>query len=495
MTKTTATVISTTPAVYTALEKRTDDVSPSEVAASQELDESTRANRPMASDQLVANPAPLLYQPSERQTREQAVAAWVAQYTREVLPDAMGVAWSQVRLDRRDGAMFRPGRKGLPVTRHALGQLFGLLGSARGVSTAAQHVPPYTRASLLLDAVAGCDRSATDPSDTLVVRTYAQRELTSPTGQVLRPAREAVVRAVLSARHAGTYYDDPVLARLVTRHTPANAPVYVRRAEGGVETRGWALTRERAGLQLGVSFRSSETGQARLSFRAVASIRCVDAVLTAARSVGIAEGESVQVARAVSSSERNHTLPTVSTEPLREAYGVNTYPGGKLTPSERQSIADQRLDDSWRVALADAEALADQWEDALAAFPTGGALTDADAESVAVLLDLMEEHGLAPAAEDREAFEKLLANETRLSQLPRLSAAHIAAAYAVLASSAASEFLRDEKGEVVKKDGKPETKLVPRSWDDAARLQATAGRWVAAGWDLAAHRKLGHEEE
>lgn len=494
MTKTTASVVSTTPAVYSSLEKRTGDVTPSEVAASQELDESTRANPPMAGDQLVTNPAPLLYVPSERQTREQAVAAWVTQYTREVLTDATGVAWQQVRLDRRDGALFRPGRKGLPVTRHAMGQLFGLLGSARGVSTAAQHVPPYTRASLLLDAVAGCDRSATDPSDTLVVRTYRQQAITGPTGQVLRPAREAVVRAVLSARHAGTYYDDPVLARLVSRHTPANAPVYVRRAEGGVETRGWALTRERAGLQLGVSFRSSETGQARLSFRALASIRCVDAVLTAARSVGIAEGESVQVARAASSSERNHTLPTVSTEPLRETYGVNTYPGGKLTSAERQSIADQRLDDSWRVALSDAETLADQWEQALKAFPSGFGPGVDGSDAVDVVLDLIEETTALPV-EDRLGLRTVLANDTRLTQLPRLSAAHVAAAYAVLASSPAQEVLRDEKGEPVKVKNVVQTKPVTRSWDDAARLQAIAGRWVACAWNRDAHRKMGGDEE
>lgn len=500
-----------TPSAYRTLQERRGNTA-NDVAQHQALDEASRSNVPFVGDALVSDPPGLLYAPMERRTRDETLQLWREAIRAEVLPDTEAVAWQSLRLDRRDGALYRPGGHGSPLTRHAMVQAFGLLTagtSARGVASAAQWASPFARAGLLLDAVANCVRDTDDPSDQLVVRRYRRAEVRSPSGALVRAACPSVIRAVLSARHALRQYDDPVLARLVERHTPEQAPVYVRRAEGGSETRGWALVKEQAGLKLGVSFRSSETGQARLSFRAAASISCVDAVLTGARALGVAEGTEtqVQVASARSASERNHTLPTVSTKDLQDRYGVATAPGGKLSPSERQSIADQRLDDSWRVALADAETLAVQWEKALRSFPKGfepsslpdiRALSNADttADTASVLMDLLEENGLAPESTDRAALESLLADDKRLTQLPRYSAAHVAAAYAVLATSPASDFQRDDKGEVKKsKDGKPLTQPAIRSWDDAARLQTVAGRWVAAGWNVDEHRKLGAGEE
>lgn len=423
-------------------------------SAALEAEEALRTDAPHTRDGRRSNPLPV-YWAGAGTPRDAALATWRAAIAASAAGDRT-VDWRALRLDRRDGALYRAGGQGLAVTEHALGQLLTIVGPCypRALTTVTSAAP-YVAAAALAEHVAASSRGAADP---VVVR-------------LGRLNNEPMVRAVVTPRHSLAAFDDLALARVLEGALPADARVGVSRAALGRETRGWAYVPGPAqtGLDLSVHWRNSETGEARLAFRAGVRIRALDVHLVSGATV------SVEVAAATGGTERNHTLPTVGTEPLATAHpGAGIRPGVLLTDAQRERIADDRMRASYEGAVAAAEALAAAWAVALTSYPDG--VAPQGAFMLEVLEDLMRERGLVPADADLQGLRKVLTDDARLQGLPRYSAAHVAAGFAVLAVS------RDAEGN-------------PRTWEEAERLQRLAGRWAMAGWDAKAHQRLRGNEE
>lgn len=425
-----------------------------------------------ARDGLLPDPAGLVWYGLGRGSPSwgEALQQWGVQRRAAQAHDTV-VDWRTLRLDPRDGALWRLGGKGnaLPLTQHALGQLVGVLrseGSARGLAGLLEWLSPGGRAEVLAEVMAASRRGPRDP---LVVRTACM-----PASRVGVPTLTREVRAIVTPRHAGAHFDDGVLAGRLAVLASAESAGAVYRAPHATETRGWVeLDRTGEGLRRVVSFRNSETGQARLGFWGSARIVAVDGLMV---SPGAALVE-VGVLDAGDKHERNHTLPTVGTPQLHEMYGVPS--SGKLTEEHRRSIAEQRIDASYRAATERATALRVAWTEALVAYPAGLSPSAHASESpearADVLLDLLLGEGLLLDT-TREALRAVLVDEKRLSNLPWGSAAYLAAAYAVLA----------QRGTVDEKTGQ----RLHVAWSDAHQLQVVAGRWVLARWNLREHRRL-----
>lgn len=416
-------------------------------------EEALRASPLLTVDGRRANPLPLRWY-GRGQPMGEAFERW-AQEIRASTAGDVTVDWRALRLDRRDGALFRAGGAGLPATEHALGQLLGVVGPAYGRALpAVVSAMPAAAGVAWVQHVAAAKRGVADPVVLRLGRTA--------TG-------ERVVRAAVTPRHSLAAFDDAALAATLLPLVPADAEVGLVRSALGVETRGWASMRgPDKTVDLTVHWRNSETGQARLGFRGGVCIRALDAHVV---------GRPVEVASEDGATERNHTLPTVATVALQRAYpGLNLPSSGLLSDEHRAGIARERMRASFEGATAASEALASAWAVALTSFPGGRTSAPPRGEHhVAVVMDALEEAGLAPATELREAFVKVLTDEQRLTALPYLSAAHVAGVYAVLASRA------DREGVTV-------------TWEEAERLQRIAGRWAMAGWDAKAHAALARGE-
>lgn len=135
----------------------------------------------------------------------------------------------------------------------------------------------------------------------------------------------------------------------------------------------------------------------------------------------------VVVADEVNGSSRRHTLPA----------------------KDKERIAAERIEESFRVARAGFEGLVAAWEKAKTDFPAGsdgdflrtlspGEVTgDGDqggarAQLVDVLLDAAEEKGRMPEKWDRAAYKAALLGANMLSGIPFGSAAHMAALVALI---------------------------------------------------------------
>jgi len=460
------------------------------MASSLQLDEVTRVGQLLGRDGLTGDTAPLLWENTRGGTFEEVLAGWEQQVRSErtSMPDSDRVTdWTQLRVDRRDRAIYRVGGPGAPFTEHALQQLIGAITAGgtgfRSAASALGWASPAAAAQLLVELMAQSKRDRTSP---LVVRTgFRLRQGPRAEGS---PVRERVIRAILTARASGVHYDDPALMAVLASVTPAGNRAHVARSALGTETRGWVevtdKTAPKTGLDLMVSFRGSETGEARLGFRSSCRIRFLDVVMVAHRGVAVADEQEIEVGTARGASERNHTLPTISSKELRETYNLGPGTNGtRLTEPQRASIAAQRMTASFTQASAAAFELGRQWAGALKTFAPGAGPLDASggtAEVMAqVLLDLCEEHGMVLGA-DRAGIEQVLIDDSRLMSLPHGSAAHMAAAFAVLAARGTATV--SEVG------GKKVTTFQPLTWREAQRLQEVAGRWVACGWDRKAHR-------
>jgi len=454
----------------------------------------TRTSPLLGRDGLTANSLPLMWTPGRGRTFETVAAAIRQQIAdeRTAETDVAGnptsdstVQWQTLRLHHLDGAMMRLGGAGVPVTEHALGQaVSALTAGGTGPRSGAANLAwqsTMARAIVWLELLATAKR---DPTQPLLVRTgYRLR-------QGLRfnnaPARERVIRAVMTSRSSGIHFDDPALLRVLESVTPAGNFALFERAALGTESRFRVEVADRltkGGLDLSVSGRNSETGEARLAFAASARIRALDAVVVAHRGVAVLDEADVELASSRGSSERNHTLPTISTAALRETYGLKGNNGDRLTEPQRASIAAQRMAASFKAASEAAVELGRQWDVALKTFAPGcdafgasGLTAEVQAQ---VVLDLCEEHGMVLGA-DRAGIEQVLIDDSRLMSLPHGSAAHMAAAFAVLAARGTAT--------VSEVEGKKVTTFAPRAWGEAHRLQQVAGRWVACGWDRKAHR-------
>lgn len=145
----------------------------------------------------------------------------------------------------------------------------------------------------------------------------------------------------------------------------------------------------------------------------------------------------------------------------------HTSPGEAARDEERKArVAGQRMTAHVRKVLAGGDRLEAVWDAAMSRFAPGLGLSLSKPVQVSasltavgwdVLLDAIEEHGGGFVGEDRAALQKVLTDDSRLAKLPRGSAAHLAAAFAVLGARA-------------------------ETMEEAERFQAIVGRWMVEGW-------------
>lgn len=259
------------------------------------------------------------------------------------------------------------------------------------------------------------------------------------------------LRAVVSGRHSGIHFDDMALIAALQKTVAGSAPAYCSRTIDA--TSGYAVLEQRGDARASLHWSNSETGCASLEFGAGCYITALDAVVrngvTVRTDTGTIEQTSVRVTSAADRSRRAHTLPRKD-----------------RTEAERSRIAQARMAADIAKATEASRALCLGWEVALQTFAAGWdrvGTTYSRSMAAIVILDLVEEHTPRGKFTDRLALEKVLTDSDRLFALPFGSAAHIAGAYAVLAST--------------------QTDI-----DEARRLQDEAGRWVTEGFGDAGQR-------
>lgn len=378
-----------------------------------------------------------------------AIREWRQRITADELLDigfsaAEAIHHSSLILSPADGALLRREAShatGLAYTRWAWQQLVSLLlqqvpqrpSGAAGVSF---WLNPDARALAFRDFVT---RSKRANHKSLVFRTFRH-------SSGLR-----ALRAVVSERHSGIYYDDTALIAKLEEELPHAARARVHRSinmtQGYCELTEEAASVADASLTATLHWRNSETNCASLSFHGGARIRFLDAVVRDAKGAILTE-EDAQLP-----SAGNVMLQSVGTR-VRTHH---TIPRRHTTDGERQDIAAGRMDKLIRQARAAADTLISNWQRALESFPEGFSPSDAGLPlAFDVLLDYAEEQQ-GMEAEDKLKLLKLLKDDKRLTQVPHGSAAHMACAYAVLAN-------------------------LTRDYDEATRLQEKAGEWLASRW-------------
>ncbi len=367
--------------------------------------------------------------------------AILAQYAREEVKDHP-VLVEKLSFRIADGALTTDPVKGsgLALSRHACNQMGAILFQARfdkprdftgNYACRGQVSTGFaTRAAMLAEDVARTRRAKAKPVN---VRTV----LNVIDGKLVRTAR-----AFVSQLHAGTHFDDPALLARLERTVAPDADAVMTRTNDlsyGYATVGAEL----AGLTRTIHWRNSETGMAGLRVGAGAVLRLVDAVVQFRGSWGeTTREEVVTLANQNSNRSIRHTLP-----------------GG--TPAERAAIANERMDSLIADALDYGQQLEAAWAAALKDVSVSLdvktlALLGVDA-AMEVLLDQVEARHSANS-DDRAALKDVLSNDKRLAAVTHGSAAHIAAAFAVLAKRSTSMA-------------------------EAERLQGIAGQWVVKGWN------------
>ena len=127
--------------------------------------------------------------------------------------------------------------------------------------------------------------------------------------------------------------------------------------------------------------------------------------------------------------------------------------------AQKANVAIGRMREAIFNAAESARRIPELYEAACARFPEGSmSLGDVNETHAEVIADRVDEEGaFCGDAELRTTGVQVLKDETRLTQMPRGSAAHIAAVFAVCAQRASNV-------------------------DEQRRLQSIAGQWLVAGW-------------
>lgn len=250
------------------------------------------------------------------------------------------------------------------------------------------------------------------------------------------------VRAAVSGIHAGEFYDDAAVLQALDLVIHDQAAAWVTRtidttvghAELGAPSTDGSARHVKAML----TWRNSETGAASLGFGAACRITVLDAIAREKSEFATDTTMPVTVASAAGATRRSHTVPRAN-----------------RTQDERRQIADDRMARDIAKASNSARRLADAWMMALTRFPGGSAAArPASAELEAeIILDLIESRTRGFKAADREVLKKIIADERQLKELPFLSAAHLAGAWALAAKRAEDPT-------------------------ETLRLQVEAGRWI-----------------
>ncbi|MCC6178779.1 MAG: hypothetical protein WAZ94_15065 [Phycisphaerales bacterium] len=339
-----------------------------------------------------------------------------------------------------DGALLRrPDREALAYTQRAWAQLIALLlqevpNKPKGAAEPYRFLGPEVRAQVFAHLRDRSRRREGNGHEVLL------RSFVDPRFGL------RALRAVVSGRHSGVHFDDLALIHALRPHVRADGLSSCVR--GIDETHGQAVIESSGDVRAMIYWHNSETGAASLGFGAGCYVTALDSIVANGRIVtterGIEEHE-VSIISARGSTRRAHTLPRA-----------------RQTEEDRARIAQARMQADIKTATDESRELCRAWGDALKEFPTTqGAWSEAgasDRETASqVVLDLIEEHTRGFTEGDRTGLLMLLKTEGRLRALPFASAAHIAGAWAVLASK-------------------------QTNWDEARRMQAEAGRWVTQGF-------------
>lgn len=415
---------------------------------------STKLTRnPFARDAALPVEGPATYS-NIRLPWAEAKAAWLAQIAAEQLVDVKLPDVKALFLDARDGALMRdPKGGGLGYTPWAWRQLVSLLrahkayepsvGYAKGgcpaaaMAEALRWLEPVARTAGFGDVVNHTQHLAQKRKGggEIQLRTFVERS----TG--IRS-----LRAVVSGIHALTHTDDKAVAETYLENLARNIKsAFITRTWD--ETFGTFVleTDDSESTSLALSMRNSETGGVSLQFAGSLLIHTLDCIVTTPS--GTQYAKSVTIANENARTRRRHTLPR-----------FNSATGTRLTESARANIAAGRVGGDLKTALNASVQLAEAWETALEDVNplAKEACESGDDKMVAtVLTDLLLDRGFAETSLE---VVKVITDDKRLKALPQGSAAHIAAAFAALAS-----------------DG-------TRTVQDAQVLQGHAGAFILAGW-------------
>lgn len=372
--------------------------------------------------------------------------AWMERIEREDLADVQithyrtTVGKSQgLALRITDGALTRlENGPALAYTQRAWAQLVGLLlqevpNKPRAPAEPYRFLGPQVRRTVF-EHIRNRSRRKEGEGNELLLRSFVDQRYGT-----------RALRAVVSGRHSGIHFDDLALADVLSAHLAPTSLAYCRRSID--ETRGHAVLDEQGDARAMIHWRNSETGAASLSFSAGCYIRVLDSMFR----VGELEVErEVLIASVNEGTRRAHTLPRKG-----------------QSEGDRAKIAAHRIGSDVEKVTAQSKELCNAWGQALERFAKGWGgraasevFTDDEAgrkEATQVILDLIEENTRGFSASDRLALQAILESDERLPCLPFASAAHIAGAWAVLAS---------RQGD----------------WEEAKRCQMEAGHWVTEGF-------------
>lgn len=359
--------------------------------------------------------------------------AWLARIEQDRCEDAELTYWRTPTAYSATGLFLSPTDGGLSrgggtsnITPHAWRQLVNLLNNSptapRSPADAFGWLTPPIRAQAFAELR---DRSTRKegPGHELLMRFFNYQG-------------RRTLRAVVSARHSGIHFDDVALVKFLDETLTKSDATFVSR---GVDfTHGYAVMgsqnsdgKPETAARLALSFSNSETGAASLGFAGACHVRAINAQLRC----------TVDIVNAKGRTRRSHTLPRA-----------------RRSEEERAAIGQERLTGDIAEALTASRALAQAWDAALTTYAPGwGPITGQPMNAAPVVLDIIEELTGFESAEERTALEAVLTSGA-LDSLPTLTAAHVAGAFAVLASNSTS-------------------------WSEAHRLQGIAARWVLKGFE------------
>lgn len=376
----------------------------------------------------------------------EALTRWRTAIAEQRLFDEPVSTLHDLSVDPRDGALCR-GKGGAGYTPHAWSQLVSLMraaGAPAGLGNVSRWLAPLTRHYAWSDIT----RTSLRPRAEEGVMRMMWVE---PAAGSLRIP---VMRAVVSGRHSLTHFDD--LAVLMTVGNLDEEPNRARISRGWDETHAtFDLEAGDSDVALSFYMRNSETGCASLSFASALRLAVLDATVV------MPDGEKFDrvvrlAAEASATTRRRHTLP-------RKAGA------GRVSETQRAAVARERIGEDIDKALAGSRVLATRWETAKAEVWSGLVqlckATTADDYAVEVLRDTLLDAGLKDVVEVEGLCKRLatvIAEDSRLRSLPHGSAAHFAAALAVVAE-----------------DG---TKTGARSWADVVTTQKLSGQVLMNGW-------------
>jgi hypothetical protein len=345
------------------------------------------------------------------------------------------IEWSKLFLSPDDGAILRdPRGKGFAYTPHAWGQLISLLlqgleDRPSGAAGPFGWLWPKARALAFESCVT---RSKRSKDHTMVFRTFLH---TLHTGATVR-----ALRAVVSQRHAGRFYDDLAVAEFLEREVEPSAASYVHRSLN--HTYGWVALESGQELNGTLHFENSEVGASSLKFVGGARVRFLDVGFRARGdgSLDATTEQEIQLAVAKGSARTSHTLPKSG-----------------LTDVQREEIAGLRMEAMMRKARVETDKLRVSWTASLVDMNMDvHTAANAGGQGFEALLDAAEE-AQGMEAGDKVKLMQLLLDDRRLGQVPRTSAAHMACCYAVLSAKAESH-------------------------SEMSRLADAATQWLTQGW-------------